>query len=442
MNIEQLPWQTALRTALILGANVSIAFFIQLAALERKRSPLPLTIVLLGRGVLINLLGGIVFQEYISKNNFWSYCYEALITFQSIILWIFVFYTFTGDALKIVVTSMAAEIYAVALNGVVLAMINYAEGRESLLLSGGSFQPLDLLIPLIMYAVFLPLYFFFRDKLKENRYRRLKHRKLWTTFAGVYIFLGIMSWWNGYANRMSYMSWFIWLIFFIFAAGAGIVGGWNWINYMGKIEREHRLLKRQQEFLCFHKRAMNDQIQSMEENQRLIDLQMKEIQKLGGRTLSGERAKTYLKQLKQEYHNIKAGVYCSEWEIDAVLYYYSQKAEENEIVCSFYFGNYRRGSVKHEYLSEILLLLLEESIEKNLTVEKGERRISLSAGTVRNQVLLSLETVGRGKFRTWKLRTFAEKHQGLLKYKKKEKNIYIKLMIPCTESYKQSDISK
>lgn len=435
MNIEQLPWQAAFRTALILGSNVSIAFFIQLAALERKRSPLPLALALLIRGVLINLLGGIVFHEYISQNDFWSNCYEVLITFQSIVLWIFVFYTFTGDALKIVVTSMTAEIYAVSLNGVVLAMINYAEGRESLLFSGGSFQWTDLLIPLIMYAVFLPFYFLFRDKLKENRYRRLKHRKLWIAFAGTYIFLGIISWWNGYANKMSYMSWFVWLIFFFLAAELGIAGTWKWINYMGKIEREHKMLKRQQEFLCLHKHAINEQIQSMEENQKLINLQMKEIKKLEGEALSGERVKSYLKQLEREYHSIKAGVYCSEWEIDAVLYYYSQKAEKNGITCIFYFGNYRRGSVKHEYLSEILMLLLEESIEKNLTVKEQERRILLSAGTVRNQVLLSLETMGRGKFSTWKLRLFAEKHQGLVKYKKRDDKIYIKIMIPCTECY-------
>lgn len=440
MNIVQLPWHTVFRTALILGANVSIAFFIQLAALERKRSPLPLIFAFLIRGVFINLLGGIVFQEYISKNNFWSNCYEGIITFQSIIFWVFVFYTFTGDALKIVVTSIAAEIYAVALNGVVLAMVNYAEGRESLFLSGGSFQPLDLLIPLIMYAVFFPLYFLFRGKLKENRYRRLKHRKFWIAFAGIYIFLGIISWWNGYANRMSYMSWGIWLIIFFIAAGAGIAGGWSWINYMGKIEREHRLLKKQQEFLSLHKRAINEQIQSMEENQKLIDLQMKEIQNLEGMALSGERVKAYLKQLKQEYYSIKAGVYCSEWEIDAILYYYSQKAEENEIACSFYFGNYRKGSVKHEYLSEILMLLLEEAIEKNLTIEKQERKISLSAGNVRNQLILYLETAGRGRFRIWKLRLFAEKHRGLVKYKKRENKIQVKIMLPCTECYNQKTV--
>ena len=437
MNIEQLPWQTAFRTALILGANVSIAFFIQLAALERKRSPLPLALVLLVRGIFINLLGSIIFQEYISQNALWNNCYEILITFQSIIVWIFVFYTFTGDALKIVITSMAAEIYTVALNGVILAMINYAEGRESLLLSGGPFQPLDFLIPLVMYAVFLPLYFFFKDKLKENRHRGLKHRKFWMIFAGTYIFLGIMSWWNGYVNKMSYMSWFIWLIFFLFAAGAAIAGVWSWITYMEKLEQEHRLLKRQQEFLSLHKRAIDAQIQSMEENQKLIDSQMKEIQKMEGRALSGERVEAYLNQLKREYYNIQAGVFCSEWEIDAILYYYSQKANESGITCSFFFGNYRSGSVKREYLSEILMLLLEEAIEKNLTVDKQKRKIALSGGTVKNQMILSLETACKGKFRIWKLRFFVEKHQGMIKHKKKENEIHVKIMIPCTEYYNQ-----
>lgn len=440
MNIGQLPWQTAFRTALILGGNISIAFFIQLAALERKRSRLPLALALLTRGVLINLLGGIIFQDYISKNNFWNGCYEALITLQGIVLWNFVFYTFTGDALKIIITSMAAEIYTVALNGVVLAMVNYAEGRENLLLSGDPFEPMDLLIPLIMYAVFLPLYFLFKDKLRENRYRELKHRKFWMAFAGIYIFLGILSWWNGYANKMSHMSWFIWLIFFLFAAGVGIAGAWSWSIYMRKIEKEHRLLKRQQEFLTLHKRAIDAQIRKMEENQKLIDSQMREIEKMEKKALSGERAEVYLKQLKEEYYSIKAGVYCCEWEIDAVLYYYSQKAEEKDIACSFYFGNYHKGCVKYEYLSEILLLLLEESIEKNLTVEKQNRKISLSAGTVRNQLILSLETACRGKFKIWKLRFFVEKRQGLVEYKKKENEIHVKIMIPCADYYNKKTV--
>ena len=58
-----LPWQEALRPALILGVNASIATCIQLTALERKRSPLLLICTVAARCILLNLLGGIVFRD-------------------------------------------------------------------------------------------------------------------------------------------------------------------------------------------------------------------------------------------------------------------------------------------------------------------------------------------------------------------------------------------
>ena len=67
MELKELPWQEAVRTALILGTNVSMVLFIQITALERKRRPLLLISVLYGRCLLINLLGGILFQTYISR---------------------------------------------------------------------------------------------------------------------------------------------------------------------------------------------------------------------------------------------------------------------------------------------------------------------------------------------------------------------------------------
>ena len=87
MNMEMLPWQIAFRVALILLSNISIAFIIQLTALERRRSLLALTLVYLGRNILLNLLGGIVFQDYIAQNPFGNNCYEFFITFKSGILW-------------------------------------------------------------------------------------------------------------------------------------------------------------------------------------------------------------------------------------------------------------------------------------------------------------------------------------------------------------------
>ena len=72
----------------------------------------------------------------------------------------------------------------------------------------------------------------------------------------------------------------------------------SWIIYMERLEKEHRLLKKQQKFLSLHRRVIDEQIQSMEENQKLIRQQMKEIENLKGQTFSKERAENYLRRLE------------------------------------------------------------------------------------------------------------------------------------------------
>ena len=246
MELGALPWQEAFRTALILGSNISIAFIIQITVFERRRSPVLLLTVLLVRGMLVNLLGGIVFQDYIIGNPLFKSIYELLITIQPLILWGLVFYTFKGEWLKLVTVSMGAEIYTVFLNCVVLMLVNYGEGRENLLLSAGAFQWTDLWIPILMYGAFLPAYFIFREKLLAIREKKLKHRKGCLIFSSLYFLTGLVSWWNGYANRMKHMSWFVWMIFFVLAAGAGAACITQWKLYMKTMEAEYRPLKRQQ----------------------------------------------------------------------------------------------------------------------------------------------------------------------------------------------------
>lgn len=442
MELNVLPWQEALRAALILIPNISIAFIIQCEALERKHSLLPLLVVFCGRLFFINLLGGIVFQESISESIVWNSLYLFCITFQSFFLWAMVFYTYKGSILKIMITSMAAEIYTTVLSSIVLGMINYAEHRESLFINAAPFQRTDLLIPLLMYATFFPMYILFREKIQENRKKDLKHKKLWAVFAVFYILLGIFSWWNGYANQMREMSWPFWILFFLSAAGAGILGIRSWIRYMGQIEKDHQRLKRQQEFIRLYRRGIENQILTIEKNQKQIDQQMEEIRRIGRQKFAGERVVKYLNSLKQEYHQIKAGVYCSEWEIDAILYYYAQKAEEREIAWHFSFENYQKKSADPDSLGQILFLLLEEAVAGKQSAEESKRAFSLTAATVKNQVILVLETECGSRFRTGKIRACIKKQQGVFEIEKKGSKVWIKIMIPCAEYYNLETFSE
>ena len=108
---------------------------------------------------------------------------------------------------------MTAEMYTVTLNSGILILINYIEGRNSLLTNSGSLQWTDILIPMIMYGIFLPTYFIFREKIRQGRNMVLKHKKVWAGVLIVYMLAGLMSWWNGYENRMQEGAWIFWLMF-------------------------------------------------------------------------------------------------------------------------------------------------------------------------------------------------------------------------------------
>lgn len=432
-----LPWQEALRPALILGVNASIATCIQLTALERKRSPLLLICTVAARCILLNLLGGIVFRDYIRCHPALDIFYEITITLQALLLWLVFFYTFKGSFLKIAMTSMATEIYTLILNAGVLILVNYLEGRPRLLDNTGEFLWMDLLIPAIMLIVFLPAYYSLRDKIRENAFKEKTHKKRYWIFLGIYFISGILSWWNGYTDTMGRHKYTFWILFILLAAGAGITGAESYCAYIKRMETEHKFLKKQQELLGLHRKAIYDQICQMEKNQKMIDSQMKEIEKLEGKGLSGKRVKAYLKSLKKEYHSIKAGVFCSDWKIDVILYYYADFLEKKEIPYSFSFSCYEKGCVDYEVIGNLLLDLLEKAIEKNMNIDKRKRKLFLTGGTVKNQLVLTLNTGGTNRLWTIRLKSYIKKYGGTLYCQKKGEDTEIKFMIPCSGSYGQ-----
>lgn len=433
MDIGTLPWQEIFRPALIMAVNLSIATCIQFTALERRHSPLVLMVYLILRCLFLNLFAGLLFQDYISSHPFWNNLYAVAITLQALLMWLVFLYTFKGGALKIAVFCMAAEMYTVTLNSGILILVNYIEGRTPLLTNGGRIQWTDILIPVIMYGIFLPTYFIFREKIRKSGNIELKHKKFWAGFWGIYMLAGLMSWWNGYENRMQDGAGIYWLMFALLAVLAAFAAAFSYRAYMKRMETEYRFLKKQREFLVLHKSAIDDQISQMEENQALIDEQMKVIKRLEGKDLSGIRVEQYLRKLKEEYNSINAGVFCQDWKIDAILHYYAEIAQKKEIPCSFSFSHYKKGCIRYEVIGELLILLLEKSIKESQRLRKEKRGISLTAGTVKNQLILTLETGTRKHFRFFRLCTYIKKYGGVIKFGKKESKYRMEIMLPCTE---------
>ena len=129
----------------------------------------------------------------------------------------------------------------------------------------------------------------------------------------------------------------------------------------------------------------------MENCQRLIDDQMKEIEE--SKNLSRGKTAAYLEQLKQSYEETRAGMYCDDWSVDALLYCQSEMARAQGIAAEYSLSEYSRGNIPEEELVHILFRLFEYGIKANQKVEQErEKKISLRMGGVLNQLVIEFST--------------------------------------------------
>ena len=78
----------------------------------------------------------------------------------------------------------------------------------------------------------------------------------------------------------------------------------------------------------------------------------------------------YLYSLKQKREEIEAGIYCNDWIVDGILYYYAKQCKFENIVADFQMQKYDRGNISDEDISEILMTLLDLAIREEKKVQK------------------------------------------------------------------------
>ena len=82
--------------------------------------------------------------------------------------------------------------------------------------------------------------------------------------------------------------------------------------------------------------------------------------------------------------------------------------------------------------------LLEKTVERNMRIDKRKRKVFLTGGTVRNQLVLTLNTGGASRLWVIRLRSYIKKkYKGILCCQKRGEEREIKFMIPCRKSFSQ-----
>lgn len=103
----------------------------------------------------------------------------------------------------------------------------------------------------------------------------------------------------------------------------------------------------------------------------------------------GVKSSAYLEQLKQSYDEIRAGMYCDDWKVDALLYCQSEIARSQGIETEYSLPEYNRGRIPEDELVHLLTRLFDYGIKANQKAEQErEKKIFLRMGGVRNQLVI------------------------------------------------------
>ena len=179
---------------------------------------------------------------------------------------------------------------------------------------------------------------------------------------------------------------FVLLIICALVLGIRLLQSWH-----RQVLRMYNYLTKQRELMRLHSEAVRHQINLMERQQAEIDEQMEKLSEMEDLSEKNRTASEYLEKLKAQYGAIRAGVYSDDHMLDSVLYSYAGIFEKYGVTPEFSFGTYRRGCLKEENVTEVLLDLLETALSEIRRADPVKRFLRLQGGTVKNQVIFRLE---------------------------------------------------
>lgn len=333
--------------------------------------------------------------------------------------------TYQNEILKVIFAALLGEIYFTLVEMLAVVGVNGLEGKTDLLLIYDRLQPMDFLIPVLFGTGIVLLKLFGGRWLARYRDVRIRHRQLFW-FAIVAYFIIAQT--NGMivigqeaglvtATGMPFIGIAVLLV---------VLLGLVYRDYRRQVRGESRFLSTQFQLLQTHYESIRTQMQRMEMCQKLVDEQMAEIVRRGEdvvATESCDRCKDtevaaakgeemikngisekkevilrYLDDLRSEYQNISAGMYCQDWMVDAVLYTQIRAAKERGIKVDCNVQGYQCGAVSQERLAQLLYSLFEFGMQENEKLqEQAKRYIHVKLQNVLGNLAVCFEVARAGK---------------------------------------------
>ena len=356
----------------------------------------------------------------------------------SVLMCLFTIRTYPEEHLKSLFAVLISEAVVSVICIPSIALANWLEGKQDLFEMYSRLQLPDFLLLPLGAAGLAVLWLMGGFLIRRYREVHIHHRQLFWLMFFLYFIVGQLSAvidvieQNGAALGfgMAFLALAAMLAAFLFL---------SYRDYRRQVRQEQQFLTMQFQLLQNHYQSIQTQMSRMEACQKLVDAQMAEIMKMEADMASGansgqptdvwnssasaeknqenvaecqllsetKRAKVlqYLQDLREEYQNIRAGMYCSNWMMDAVLYTQTGVAKEHGIAVDCQVQNFSGDTISQETLARLLFEILDFGIRENEQLEAGkERYMRMQIQQVLQQVAIVFETASgapRRKVRRW-----------------------------------------
>ena len=348
----------SLRMVLFTFMNMSLFYYFLKKIFDLKRPPYFFVLHSIFKIVFITWFCVNIVYDWIQQSKYIYIAYNVFTLMQGIFLAIALWLTFRGDFIKIIILSMLAESVSVVIGLSSITLVNLLEGRNIRGLYRGRLEALDILTPIFAFVIFKILSKIGKPLFEKIHRYELKYSKFWGFVCVVFWSSGARS--HQLQDKQSIQFYWQQMSFMIFDMVILLLLSGAYIYYLWKKQtlRKHQYLKKQKELMEIHIKAIQKQILWMEQAQKEMNRQMKEILALDCDEEKNQKFSMYLTQLKDQYKNMTAGMYCGDSLVDSVLYYFSQRFSKREISYEFSFQQYQSKMLPSEDAGELVFQLL------------------------------------------------------------------------------------
>lgn len=431
---EEIQYLTGSSIRLVIfcfGNLMSIDIFIRVLMNCRKNMVVYRVFWIVGKVFIQDLLLYHLLQYYFGDERWYKVLYSCFVLVMAFVAHLVFYYTFSGEFLKIALAGICSEWVATFTGYFSLCTINFLEKRSNLFCIVESFHWLDVLIPFLQWILLYWVIHHLGGFLERYKHTQLRYKKiLWAFFVCYFITAPLTT----FVNNQVAMGVFLYvlLISMIFSAVV-LLAAWR---YHTRIAAEQDLLKIQLNAMEFHYTAVQDQIQQMEKSRLVLGEQMKEIVQLEQSPAADLKIAEYLKQLKMEYEEIRAGVYCDNWMVDAVLCYHCEKLRKEGILFDCSMQGSINDAIEERDLVQLYLTLLDWGLQANRNMQEDvqesvEKQVYLHTSTVKKQLVINFfsNCAKNSRIPLKELRRHVKKYGGIIEVQKEHKGVRVILAL-------------